>query len=191
MADLCIGNITVISNKSTIDALRKKKDCGMESKNSYIPLCSPSNEGGKIKRLQKEMNYQKNKCEVQKIMTEPLRYRHSSVGIAQTFRKAMTDGEQKLWSRLRGKQLEYYFRRQTPIGKYIVDFVCWKEKLVVEVDGSQHYTPMGKGHDRIRDQFLQHAGFRIMRFNSVEVLNNTDGILEMIYDNLKNPLSSS
>ena len=121
-------------------------------------------------------------------MAEPLRYRHSSINKARVFRKTMTDGEQKLWSRLRGKQLEYYFRRQTPIGKYIVDFVCLKEKLIVEIDGSQHYTPTGKEHDRIRDQFLQRQGFRILRFNSVEVLDNTDGIIEVIYQKLTNPL---
>jgi very-short-patch-repair endonuclease len=121
-------------------------------------------------------------------MAEPLRYRRSSINKARVFRKTMTDGEQKLWSRLRGKQLEYYFRRQTPIGKYIVDFVCLKEKLIVEIDGSQHYTPTGKEHDRIRDQFLQRQGFRILRFNSVEVLDNTDGIIEVIYQKLTNPL---
>ena len=120
-------------------------------------------------------------------MAEPLRYRRSSINKARVFRKTMTDGEQKLWSRLRGKQLEYYFRRQTPIGKYIVDFVCLKEKLIVEIDGSQHYTPTGKEHDRIRDQFLQRQGFRILRFNSVEVLDNTDGIIEVIYQKLTNP----
>jgi Uncharacterized protein conserved in bacteria len=121
-------------------------------------------------------------------MAEPLHYRRGAVGRARAFRKSMTDGEQKLWSRLRGKQLEYYFRRQTSIGKYIVDFVCWKEKLVVEIDGSQHFTNAGKEHDRIRDQFLKEQGFRILRFDSVEVLNNTDGIIEAIYENLKNPL---
>jgi len=120
-------------------------------------------------------------------MAEPLRYRHSSINKARVFRKTMTDGEQKLWSRLRGKQLEYYFRRQTPIEKYIVDFVCLKEKLIVEIDGSQHYTPTEKEHDRIRDQFLQRQGFRILRFNSVEVLDNTDGIIEVIYQKLTNP----
>jgi len=121
-------------------------------------------------------------------MAEPLRYRRSSINKARVFRKTMTDGEQKLWSRLRGKQLEYYFRRQTPIEKYIVDFVCLKEKLIVEIDGSQHYTPTEKEHDRIRDQFLQRQGFRILRFNSVEVLDNTDGIIEVIYQKLTNPL---
>ncbi|MGA3286661.1 MAG: DUF559 domain-containing protein [Bacteroidota bacterium] len=122
-------------------------------------------------------------------MSETLQYRHGSVGRARAFRQSMTDGEQKLWSRLRGKQLEYYFRRQTPIGKYIVDFVCWKEKLVVEIDGSQHFTSAGKEHDRIRGKFLKEQGFRILHYDSVEVLNNTDGIIEVIYENLKNPLS--
>jgi very-short-patch-repair endonuclease len=123
-------------------------------------------------------------------MVASLRYRHSSIGRARAFRKSMTDGEQKLWSRLRGKQLEYYFRRQTPIGKYIVDFACLKEKLVVEIDGSQHFTMTGKEHDRIRDHFLKEQGFRVLRFDSVEVLNNTDGIVDAIYEYLKNPLSS-
>jgi len=123
-------------------------------------------------------------------MAEPLRYRHGSICRARTFRKAMTDGEQKLWSRLRRKQLGSYFRRQTPIGKYVVDFVCWKEKLIIEIDGSQHFTNTGKEHDRLRDQFLQQQGYRILRFNSVEVLNNTEGIVDAIYENLKNPLSS-
>lgn len=121
-------------------------------------------------------------------MAESLRYRHSSIERARTFRKSMTDGERKLWSRLRGKQAEYYFRRQTPIGKYIVDFVCWKEKLIIEIDGSQHNTSAGKEHDAIRDQFLQQQGFTILRFTSVEALNNTDGVVGTIYQTLRNPL---
>jgi len=120
-------------------------------------------------------------------MAETLRYRYGSVGRARAFRKSMTDGEKILWSRLRGKQLEYYFRRQTPIGKYIVDFVCWKEKLVIEIDGLHHFTDAGKKHDKIRDQFLEEQGFRILRFNSIEVLNNTDGIIDATYENLRNP----
>ena len=84
--------------------------------------------------------------------------------------------------------MEYYFRRQTPIGKYIVDFVCWKEKLIVEIDGAQHETIKGKEHDRIRDQFLRQQGFRILRFHSVEALDNTDGVIEIIYQTLMNPL---
>ena len=125
-----------------------------------------------------------------KNMTEALRYKLNSIGRARAFRKDMTDGEQKLWSRLRGKQQEYYFRRQTPIGKHIVDFMCWKEKLIVEIDGWQHLTPKGKEHDRLRDQFLRRQGFRVLRFNSVEVLDNTDGVIEVICEYLQNPLLS-
>jgi very-short-patch-repair endonuclease len=121
-------------------------------------------------------------------MNDRIHYKHSSIKRAQKFRKEMTEGEQKLWSRLRGKQIEYYFRRQTPIGKYIVDFVCWKEKLIVEIDGSQHFTSAGKEHDRIRDQFLKEQGFRVLHFDSIAALNNTDGIIDTIYEKLKNPL---
>jgi very-short-patch-repair endonuclease len=84
--------------------------------------------------------------------------------------------------------LEYYFKRQTPIGKYVVDVVCRKEKLIVEIDGSQHETLRGKEHDRIRDQFLRQQGFRILRFHSVEALDTTDGIIETIYQAVMNPL---
>ena len=102
----------------------------------------------------------------------------------------MTDAEQKIWSRLRGEQIGYYFRRQVPIGKYIVDFFCRKEKLIIEIDGSQHLSRTGKEHDSVRDRFLQAQGFRILRFNNVDALENTDGVLQEIFKNLVNPLSS-
>lgn len=100
----------------------------------------------------------------------------------------MTLGEKKLWARLRGKQLEYYFRRQMPIGKYIVDFACRKERLIVEVDGSHHFTNAGKEHDKIRDRFLRQQGFRILHYDSEEVINNTDGVVDSIYEYLVNSL---
>ncbi len=102
----------------------------------------------------------------------------------------MTEAEAKLWSRLRGKQIGYYFRRETPIGRYIVDFLCWKQRLVVEVDGSQHYTEKGKEYDRRRYHFLRQQGFRVLRFSSSEVLQNTDGVLNTILEYLQNPLLS-
>ena len=99
----------------------------------------------------------------------------------------MTEAEAKLWSRLRDKQIGYYFRRETPIGRYIVDFLCWKQRLVVEVDGSQHYTEKGRQYDRKRDQFLGQQGFRVLRFSSSEVLNNTDGVLNTILEYIQEP----
>ena len=122
-------------------------------------------------------------------MTEPLQYRQSSIGRARSFRKNMTDAETKLWSRLRGSQLGYYFRRQVPVGDYIVDFMCRNEKLIDEINGSQHYTKKGKEGDKIRDDYLEELGYRVLRFNTVETLQNTDGILETIYESLKNPQS--
>ena len=78
-------------------------------------------------------------------------------------RKISTEAEQKLWSRLRRKQLlGYRFRRQRPIGPYIVDFVCLKASLIVEVDGGQHAEQVAK--DEARTRFLEKEGFRVIRF---------------------------
>ncbi len=121
-------------------------------------------------------------------MSDRVQYKHGSIGKARAFRKNSTEGEQRIWSCLRGNQLGFHFRRQMPIGKYIVDFVCWKKKIIIEIDGSQHWIKEGKEHDKIRDAYLKERGFHIMRFNSVEVLNNTDGVIELIYERLENPL---
>jgi len=102
----------------------------------------------------------------------------------------MTDAERKLWSRFRGNQIGYYFRRQTPIGDYIVDFVCWKAQLIVEVDGGQHYTDEGIEYDKHRDECLRSRGFRVLRFTNFDVLKHTDGVVETIFEALTNPLKS-
>jgi len=122
-------------------------------------------------------------------MKQRLRYRHSLVANARSLRKEMTDAERKLWSRLRRHQTGFYFRRQTPIGNYVVDFVCLKEKLIVEADGGQHYSDEGIEQDKRRDEFLESQGFRVLRFSDIEVLKNTDGVVENIVEELRNPLS--
>ncbi len=96
----------------------------------------------------------------------------------------MTDAEQKLWSRLRGKQLGVKFRRQHPFGSYIVDFVCLDRRLVVEVDGSQH--AVNQAYDEARTQMLVAAGFIVLRFWNNEVLNETDVVVQTIW-NVLNP----
>ncbi len=94
----------------------------------------------------------------------------------------MTDSERALWSRLRGKQLAgVQFYRQKPIGSYIVDFYAPKANLVVEVDGSQHLACRQADQDRRRDEYLRGVGLRVLRFNSREVLEETDGVVEAIY----------
>jgi very-short-patch-repair endonuclease len=94
---------------------------------------------------------------------------------AKHLRRNMTDAETKLWQELRAKRFEHYkFKRQQPIGKYIVDFVCLSRRLIVEIDGSQHE---GSHSDVVRDAWLTAQGFRILRLWNSELLSNTDGAL--------------
>jgi very-short-patch-repair endonuclease len=101
-------------------------------------------------------------------------------------RKRQTDAERQLWQHLRSKQIEgFKFRRQEPIGEYIVDFVCFDSKVVIEVDGGQHAE---EGADKERDRWLNKEGFKVLRFWNNEVLLNLRGVLEIIKKNcLKSP----
>jgi len=106
------------------------------------------------------------------------------ITIAKYLRKRMTDAERSLWSRIRASQIDgCKFRRQSPIGKYIVDFVCHEQRLIVEVDGGQHSA--NAEQDRIRDKWLGEQGYKILRFWNNEVLANMEGVLEIIRDNCK------
>ena len=101
---------------------------------------------------------------------------------ARLLRKNLTEGENALWARLRNKQLlGVQFYRQKPIGKYIVDFYAPKVKLVVEIDGSQHLQDDHLEKDRRRDDYLASLGHNVLRFNSREVLEESDGVVEVIY----------
>jgi len=99
--------------------------------------------------------------------------------IARNLRKRSTEAEKLLWSHLRGRQLEgLKFRRQQPIGEYVVDLVCLENDVIVEVDGSQHAAEKEK--DDRRDTWLEEEGFNVLRFWDNEVLTNMDGVLEVI-----------
>ena len=98
--------------------------------------------------------------------------------IARGLRKRMTEAERVLWKVLRGKRLEgLKFRRQEPIGPFIVDFVCFERKLIVEADGSQHYHGEQKSKDAERDRWLHEQGFEILRFNNTEIMSSTEGVI--------------
>ena len=87
----------------------------------------------------------------------------------------MTDAEQALWHVLRSRQLEgFKFRRQHSIGRFVVDFVCLEQKLIVEVDGGQHAGQVEA--DAERTAYLQDKGFRVIRFWNNEVLTEMDGV---------------
>ena len=97
----------------------------------------------------------------------------------------MTDAEKLLWSKLRRKQLKgSQIYRQRIIDDYIVDFYCPKADLIIEIDGSQHYTDEGINKDKIRDNFLKIQGFKVLRFSDKEVFENLKGVVEKIYENL-------
>jgi very-short-patch-repair endonuclease len=99
--------------------------------------------------------------------------------LAKNLRKKSTDAERLLWKHLRAKQVEgFKFRRQQPIGNYIVDFVCLEKKVVIEIDGGQHASE--KERDRERDNHFEKQGFKVLRFWNTEVLRNINGVLEVI-----------
>jgi len=93
----------------------------------------------------------------------------------------MTPTERMLWAILRQLKIKgLHFRRQAPFGYYILDFVCHRAKLVVEVDGSQHATPEGIRHDKKRTAFLKSRGYRVLRFGNLDVLTNRAGVVDGI-----------
>jgi very-short-patch-repair endonuclease len=110
--------------------------------------------------------------------------RKKLIPIARRFRKKMTDAEFKLWEYLRNKQLGVKFRRQCPIDNYVVDFLCFEKRLIVEVDGGQH-AELAK--DKSRDKYLKSQGFKVLRFWNNDVLSNTEGVIERIIQVLDSP----
>jgi len=97
-------------------------------------------------------------------------------------RNHMTDAEKLLWSRIRNKQiLGLQFYRQKPILNYIVDFYCPAANVVIECDGSQHFTAEGLEADRIRDEALAQLGLKVLRFDNGQVLGQLDGVVEVVY----------
>ena len=105
---------------------------------------------------------------------------------ARKLRREQTDTERKLWSALRGRQFDgFKFRRQQPIGPYVVDFVCFEAKLVIELDGGQHGSDNGLAYDANRTQFLHRDGFAVIRFPNHEINNSFNSVLEAIARHLK------
>src|SRR5215472_4678960 len=96
----------------------------------------------------------------------------------------MTDVERKLWYKLRDRALvRHKFRRQCAIDNYIVDFCCIDRRLIIELDGEQHYEKT-KAYDDQRTKHLEQRGFRVIRFWNQEVASNLDGVLEDILQRL-------
>lgn len=106
----------------------------------------------------------------------------------------MTDAERRLWAVLRTRGLESFsFTRQKIIGQYIVDFYCHRAKLVIEVDGGQHFSDKVAKGDKARDAYMKTQGLDVLRFSDTDVLVNTEGVITAILQRIaliENPLSS-
>lgn len=114
-----------------------------------------------------------------------LQYNKNLKQYSRELRKGMTNAEILLWSKIKNKQLKnYQFYRQKIVGDFIVDFYCPKAKLIIELDGGQHYSVEGKQKDLQRDTYLTSLGLKVLRFSDSEVLSNLDGVLEKIWMNL-------
>jgi very-short-patch-repair endonuclease len=114
-----------------------------------------------------------------------LQYNKSLKQLSRTLRRNMTDAEKLLWSKIRGKQLNgLQFYRQKIIGNYIADFYFPKTRLVIEIDGGQHYSAEGKEKDRLRDEYMARTGITVFRFSDREVLGNLESVLEKLWTGL-------
>lgn len=107
---------------------------------------------------------------------------------ARQLRAFMTPWERKLWTHLRGHRFHgFQFKRQVPIGPYIVDFSCHARKLIIELDGGHHQLPDVKRYDSQRDEFLRTEGYIVLRINNSELRKNGDGVLQKILEVLIGP----
>lgn len=111
-------------------------------------------------------------------------YPKKHIPLAKALRQHATEVEKRLWYRLRNKQVAgAKFGRQQPVGKYIADFICIEQKLIIELDGWQHNDSVS---DVRRDAFLESEGYTVLRFWNNEVMENIEGVLQRIYEALGN-----
>lgn len=99
---------------------------------------------------------------------------------AKELRRNMTEPERLLWQRLKSQKLGYKFRRQEPLGPYIVDFLCVDKKLIIEVDGGSHATDEAKEYDKKREAYFRNHGLKILRFENHTVRSNMHGVIDTI-----------
>jgi very-short-patch-repair endonuclease len=107
--------------------------------------------------------------------------RRQQTALARQFRHKQTDAEKALWAILRRKQISgFKFRRQEPIGPYIVDFVSFEKRLIIEIDGGQHAEIQARARDEARSMWLRRQGYEVLRFWNNDVLVNREAVAESI-----------
>ena len=99
-------------------------------------------------------------------------------------RSMMTDAERYLWNYIKNEQIGVRFRRQHIIGDYIVDFICLKQKLIIEVDGGYHNNPTQQQKDRIRQNWLESMGYKVLRFNNNDIFHDIESVITIIKQNI-------
>jgi very-short-patch-repair endonuclease len=113
-------------------------------------------------------------------------YDHGLKQRSRGLRNNQTEAEKILWSKLRNRQVDNTkFRRQFPIGNYILDFVSLEKKLIIELDGEQHNFYFRQVRDKTRSEWFENQGFKLLRFWNNDVIKNTEGVLETIMTFLK------
>jgi len=109
----------------------------------------------------------------------------TNLAYAKILRKQSTPTEITLWNHLRSRRfMNLKFRRQYPLGSYIVDFICIEKKLIIEIDGGQHNENAQQDYDERRTVFLNGLGYKVLRFWNNEVLHQFDGVMEQIYNHV-------
>jgi very-short-patch-repair endonuclease len=108
-----------------------------------------------------------------------------TIAKARALRRRMTPEEKILWSRLRCDSLGVRFRKQVPFGPYILDFLCLTKKVAIELDGNQHYKEEAIEYDKARDEYLRSYGITVLRFRNMELKQNLDGVLTVIWNACK------
>ncbi|HEV2851231.1 MAG TPA: DUF559 domain-containing protein [Thermoanaerobaculia bacterium] len=109
---------------------------------------------------------------------------------ARELRKEQTAAEEALWNLLRDRRLlRIKFRRQVPIGSFIVDFYCHRERLVVELDGPIHQEPLQAAHDENRDFYLRSIGLTVLRFTNDRIFQEPQAVLAEIHETINRRLA--
>jgi len=110
------------------------------------------------------------------------------IELARNLRQNQTNAETLIWQLVRNRQVaNAKFRRQQPIEGYIADFYCHEHKLIIELDGSQHFTEEGMRKDALRTQRLNELGITVLRFDNRQVFLETEAVLDVIYNAVKSP----
>ena len=98
--------------------------------------------------------------------------------LARNLRKSSTIQERRLWNLLKNRQFHNLkFKRQQPIGDYIVDFICKEAKIIIEIDGGQHNEPENINYDKVRTEYLNNLGYKVIRFWNNEIYENIEGVI--------------